>query len=197
MSNRSTKPVLPRAPGGHEAKLVFSEGVALGRPVTVRELDPADPAVQHEVLADVMAEHAAGTITTFIRYKGRHPERWFPQLYPPACDPRVLGFFFPDGTLIGWLTVTSSPAVPGQAVLGMIIRPPYRDAGLGTAALLHVAKHLPAIARDPAATGVFFETQAVNRRVIHVARKLPVAHVGSRVDDLKGGITMLQYSSRR
>ena len=79
----------------------------------------------------------------------------------------------------------------------MIIRPPYRDAGLGTAAILHVAKHLAAITRDPAAADVFFETQAVNRRVIHVARKVRVAPAGSRVDDLKGGVTMLQYSSRR
>ncbi len=196
MSNRSSTPILPRAPGGHEAKLVFSESVTLGRPVTVRELDPADPAVQHEILADVMAEHAAGTITTFVRYKGRHPERWFNQLYPPASHPRVLGFFFPGSTLLGWLTATSSPSVPGQAILGMVIRPPYRDAGLGTAAVLHVAKHLPAITCDPAATDVFFETQAVNRRVIHVARKVRVAPVGSRVDDLKGGITMLQYSSK-
>jgi GNAT superfamily N-acetyltransferase len=144
-----------------------------------------------------MAEHAAGTITTFVRYKGRRPERWFPQLYPPASDARVLGFFFPDGTLLGWLTVSASPAAPGQAVLGMVVRPPYRDAGLGTAAVMHVAKHLAAITRDPAATGVFFETQAGNRRVIHVARKVQVVPAGSRVDALKGSVTMLQYRSRR
>ena len=197
MSDRSSKPVLPRAPGGHEARLVFSEGVTLGRPVTVRELNPADPAVQHEILANVMAEHAAGTITTYIRYKGRHPERWFPQLYPATCKPRVLGFYFPDGTLLGWLTVSTSPAAPGLAILGMVIRPPYRDAGLGTAAVLHVAKHLAAITRDPAVTDVFFETQAGNRRVIHVAHKVQVAPAGSRVDALKGGITMLQFSSKR
>jgi RimJ/RimL family protein N-acetyltransferase len=176
---------------------VFSEGVTLGLPVTVRELDPADPVVQHEILADIMAEHAAGTITTFVRYKGRHPDRWFSQLYPAASRPRILGFFFPDGTLAGWLTITESPAVPGQAVLGMIIRQPFRDAGLGTAAILHVAKHLAAITRDPTITDVFFETQAGNRRVIHVARKVQVAPAGSRVDALKGGITMLAYSSRR
>ncbi len=197
MSIRSPKPVLPRAPGGHEARLVFSEGVTLGRPITIRELDPADDGVAHEVLADVMAEHVTGTITTFVRYKGRHPDLWFSQLYPAASKPRILGFTFPDGTLAGWLTITESIAVPGQAVLGMIIRQPFRDAGLGTAAILHVAKHLAAITRDPAITDVFFETQAVNRRVIHVARKVQVAPAGNRVDDLKGGITMLRYSSKR
>ncbi|MBN2149833.1 MAG: GNAT family N-acetyltransferase [Candidatus Lokiarchaeota archaeon] len=139
MSNRSSRPALPRAPSGHETRLTFSEGVSLGRPVTVRELDPADDAVAHEVLADVMAEHAAGTVTTFVRYRGGHPRRWFDQLYPPACRPRVLGLSFPDGTLLGWITATTSPGAPGQAVLGMVVREPYRDRGLGTAAILHVA----------------------------------------------------------
>ncbi len=196
MSDRSPKPALARVPNGHEARLVFSEGVSLGRPVTVRELDPADDAVAHEVLADVMAEHAAGTLTTFVRYRGVHPRRWFDQLYPPACRPRVLGFFFPDGTLLGWISTTASPAAPGQAVLGMIVRPPYRDAGLGTAAILHVARHLAAIARDPSTTGLFFESEVDNIRVKHVARKVRVARAGTRVDALKGGVVMIQYSTR-
>nr|MDO8084787.1 GNAT family N-acetyltransferase [Candidatus Sigynarchaeum springense] len=196
MSDRSFRPALPRAPNGHEARLAFSEGVSLGRAVIVRELDPADEAVMHEVLSDVMAEHAAGTVTTFVRYKGKHPRRWFSQLYPPHCDPRVLGFFFPDGTLLGWLTVTTSPAAPGQAVLGMIVREPYRDAGLGTAAILHVAKYLHGITRDPAIEGVFFETEEGNRRVFRVARKLRVAPAGTRIDALKGGIMMLQFTSK-
>ncbi|MEX2719651.1 MAG: GNAT family N-acetyltransferase [Candidatus Sigynarchaeota archaeon] len=196
MSDRSPRPALRRAPGGHEARLAFSEGVALGRPVMVRELDPADDAVAHEVLSDVMAEHAAGTITTFVRYRGKHPRRWFDQLYPPSCDPRVLGFFFPDGTLLGWITATRSPAVPGQAVLGMVVRPPYRDAGLGTAAILHVQKHLHRITRDGSMAGVFFETEERNRRVRHVARKLRAAPAGVRIDALKGGAMMLQFTSK-
>ena len=196
MSDRPPKDALPRAAGGHEARLVFSEGVSLGRAITVRELDPADEGVMHEVLSDVMAEHAAGTITTFVRYRGKHPRRWFGQLYPPHCEPRVLGFFFPDGTLLGWLTVTTSPAAPGQAVLGMIVREPYRDAGLGTAAILHVIKHLRDIARDPAIEGVFFETGEGNRRVLRVARKLRVVPAGTRIDALKGGALMLQFTSK-
>ena len=175
---------------------MFSEGVTLGRPIIVRELDPADDAVAHEVLSDVMAEHAAGTITTYIRYRGKHPRRWFDQLYPPSCEPRVLGFFFPDGTLLGWITVTVSPAASGQAILGMIVREPYRDAGLGTAAILHVQKYLRDITRDPAIAGVFFETGEGNRRVLHVARKLRVAPAGARIDALKGGAMMLQFTSK-
>jgi len=196
MSDRSTRPALPRAPNGHEARLAFSEGVSLGRLITVRELDPADESVMHEVLSDVIAEHAAGTVTTFVRYRGKHPRRWFGQLYPPHCEPRVIGFFFPDNTLLGWLTVTTSPAAPGQAVLGMIVREPYRDAGLGTAAILHVAKHLHGIARGASLDGVFFETEEGNRRVFHVARKLRVAPAGTRIDALKGGIMMLQFTSK-
>jgi GNAT superfamily N-acetyltransferase len=197
MSDSLSRLVLPRGPGGHEARLTFSEGVTLGRPVIVRELDPADDCVAHEVLADVMAEHAAGTITTHVRYRGKHPRRWFDALYPAASRPRILGFFFPDGTLAGWLTATTSPAMPGTAVLGMIIREPYRNQGLGTAALLHVEKHLFAIARDPSITRVFFETQAANHRVIHVAKKLQVATTGERPNPFAPAITMIQYASKR
>ena len=197
MSNAIPKLVLPRAPGGHEARLTFSEGVTIGRQIIARELDPADDAVAHEVLTDIMAEHAAGTVTTCVHYRGKHPRRWFDQIYPPSCKPRVLGFFFPDDTLAGWLTVTVAPQLPGHAVLGMIVREPYRNQGLGTAALLHVEKHLAGIARDPSITGVFFETQAGNRRVLHVARKMRVAATGERPNPLAPGITMIQYATRR
>jgi RimJ/RimL family protein N-acetyltransferase len=197
MSKQSSSPVLPRAPGGHEARLTFSEGVTIGRQVLVRELDPADDVVAHEVLTDIMAEHAAGTVTTCVHYRGKHPRRWFDQIYPPSCKPRVLGFFFPDDTLAGWLTVTVAPQLPGHAVIGMIVREPYRNQGLGTAALLHVEKHLATIARDPAITCVFFETQARNHRVVHVAKKLQVVPAGERPNPFAPAITMIQFTTRR
>ena len=52
-------------------------------------------------------------------------------------------------------------------------------------AILHVQKYLCDITRDPAVTGVFFETGEGNRRVLHVARKLRVAPAGARIDALK------------
>jgi RimJ/RimL family protein N-acetyltransferase len=195
MSNHSPDPVLPRAAAGHEAKLTFSEGVLIGRPILVRELDVADEAVAHAVLTDIMAEHVAGTITTPVRYKGKHPRRWFVQIFPDASKPRLLGFFFPDNRFLGWLSITTSPALPGMAVLGVVIRPPYRNLGLGTAAILHVEKHLGTITKDPAIDRFFFETEARNRHVIHIARKLRVGQTGTRVDVLKGGVTMLQFTT--
>lgn len=40
---------------------------------------------------------------------------WLSMIYPVACNPRFIGL----------LSFTTSPAVPGGAILGIIIRWPY------------------------------------------------------------------------
>ena len=44
--------------------------------------------------------------------------------------------------------------------------------------------------------GVFFETGEGNRRVLRVARKLRATPAGTRIDALKGGTMMLQFTSK-
>jgi len=181
--------------GGHEKPLLFQESVNLGRPIIAREIEPWTDAGAHELLSDIMAAHDAGDITTIARYKGKNPRRWLASIYPLTMDPRFIGLFFPDGTLLGWVSFTTSPYLPGKAVLGMVIRPPYQNAGLGTAALLHARKYLQDIMHDTSITGIFFETQEQNARVLAIAKKMKVQNTGRRIDQLKGGAAMLAFTN--
>nr|MDO8115211.1 GNAT family N-acetyltransferase [Candidatus Sigynarchaeota archaeon] len=208
MSEQSTQPTsrfLPTddpklslliRPGGHEKPLQFQESVNLGRPIIAREIEPWTDAGAHELLSDIMAAHEAGDITTIARYKGKNPRRWLASIYPFAMEPRFVGLFFPDGTLLGWVSFTTSPYLPGKAVLGMVIRPPYQNAGLGTAALLHAKKYLRDIMRDASITDIFFETQEDNARVLAIAKKMKVQNTGRRIDQIKGDIAMLAFTNK-
>ncbi len=93
--------------------------------------------------------------------------------------------------------MTESTAGRSRPTLGrpITVRDPADDCVAHE--VLHVVKHLATITRDPTIADVFFETRAGNRRVVHVARKLSVLPAGTRVDQLKGGITLMQYSSKR
>src|SRR5271157_1098231 len=139
---------IPTIPGGHSKSLIFTEGVNLGQQVVAREIDATTETGAHEILCDIMAAHEAGDIHTIARYKCKNPLRWLSMIYPPACTPKFIGLFFPGGTLLGWLSFTTSPSMPGKAIVGAIIRAPYRNAGLGTAAMLHTQKYLHDIMQD-------------------------------------------------
>jgi len=182
-------------PGGHEKPLLFQESVNLGRPIIAREIEPWTDAGAHELLSGIMAAHEAGDITTIARYKGKNPRRWLASIYPFAMEPRFVGLSFPDGTLLGWVSFTTSPYLPGKAVLGMVIRPPYQNAGLGTAALLHAKKYLQDIMKDKTIMSIFFETQEQNARVLAIAKKMKVRTAGWRIDQVKGGVAMLAFTN--
>jgi len=186
---------IPLVAGGHAKPLVFTEGVALGQHVMAREIDATTETGAHEILSDIMAAHEAGDIHTIARYKCKNPLRWLSMIYPPACTPKFIGLFFPGGTLLGWLSFTTSPSMPGKAIVGAIIRAPYRNAGLGTAAVLHARKYLHDIMHDSAISGIFFDTQVRNTRVIAIARRIKAVEAGRRVDQLRGGETMVSFTS--
>lgn len=186
---------IPLVAGGHAKPLVFSEGVALGQHVIAREIDATTKTGAHEILSDIMAAHEAGDIHTIARYKCKNPLRWLSMIYPAACTPRFIGLFFPDGTLLGWMSFTTSSSMPGKAIIGAIIRPPYRNAGLGTAAMLHTQKYLHDIIQDDSIVGIFFDTQARNGRVIAIARRIKAVESGRRVDQLRGGEMMVSFTS--
>jgi|SRR5271157_125304 len=193
--NNNVPDEIPTIPGGHAKPLVFSEGVSLGQHVILREIDATTETAAHEILSDIMAAHQAGDIHTTARYKCKNPLRWLSMIYPAACNPRFIGLLFPCGTLLGWLSFTTSPSMPGKAIIGAIIRPKYRIAGLGTAAMLHAQKYLHDIVKDENITGIFFDTQARNARVMAIARRIMAVEAGRRVDELRGGEIMVSFTS--
>jgi len=186
---------VPLVLGGHAKPLVFSEGVNLGQAVVAREIDATIETAAHEILSDIMAAHEAGDIHTIARYKCKNPLRWLSIIYPVACNPHFIGLFFLGGTLLGWLSFTTSPSIPGKAIIGAIIRPPYRNAGLGTAAIIHAQKYLHDIMKDDAITGIFFDTQERNARVLAIARRIRAVEAGRRIDELRGGEAMVSFTS--
>src|SRR5271157_3641063 len=180
---------------GHAKPLVFSEGVLLDQHLVAWEIDATTETGAHEILSDIMAAHDAGDIHTTARYKCKNPLRWLSMIYPSACNPRFIGLFFPGGTLLGWMSFSTSPSMPGKAIIGAIIRPRYRNAGLGTAAMLHAQKYLHDIVKDENITGIFFDTQERNARVLAIARRIKAVEAGRRVDELRGGETMVSFTS--
>jgi len=186
---------VPIIPGGHAKPLVFLEGVSLGQQVIAREIDATTETGAHEILSDIMAAHEAGDIHTIARYKCKHPLRWLSMIFPAACNARFIGLFFPDGKLLGWLSFSTSPSIPGKAIIGAIIRPEYRNAGLGTAAMLHAQKYLHDIMKSDAITGIFFDTQARNARVLSIAKRIKAVEQGRRVDQMRGGEIMVSFTS--
>ncbi|HME56454.1 MAG TPA: GNAT family N-acetyltransferase [Candidatus Lokiarchaeia archaeon] len=186
---------IPLVFGGHAKPLVFSEGVNLGQHVVAHEIDATTETAAHEILSDIMAAHQAGDIHTTARYKCKNPLRWLSMIYPAVCNPRFVGLFFPGDTLLGWLSFSTSPSMPGKAIIGAVIRPKYRNAGLGTAAMLHAQKYLHDIVRDESITGIFFDTQERNARVMAIARRIKAVEAGRRVDELRGGEIMVSFTS--
>jgi GNAT superfamily N-acetyltransferase len=165
---------------GHVAMLMFGEGVTLGRKVVVQQLDLANEATLDAILTDIQAAAAEGIIAGRTRYKGKHPDRWLELIYPRCYRPAFLGAFFPDGTLLGWVSMLRTK--PDSVQLGSIIRPPYRNHGLGSALVLHAWRYAAEIYGDPAITGIAFVTRETNAPVLAIAKKHHLALVQTLVD---------------
>jgi ribosomal protein S18 acetylase RimI-like enzyme len=163
---------------GHEMPLDSTKELRLGRSVHVRELDHGTDGVAHELLSDLMAARDAGEIETMVRYKGKNQMRWLAMVYPEAATPRFLGFFDDGGTLLSWASLTTSPSFPGEAILGAIIRPPYRNLGLGTAMVQHCRRFARAVLGDASLVDLFLTTTPANARVLRIVEKLGMHSTG-------------------
>jgi ribosomal protein S18 acetylase RimI-like enzyme len=177
---------------GHRAPLLFEEGVTLGRKVIVQQLDLASEAVKDAILTDVQAAANEGTVARRTRYKGKHATKWLEMIYPAVFRPVFLGAFFPDGTLLGWVSMLRTEPTNDHALLGAVIRPPYRNHGLGSALVLHAWRHAAEIYGDPSIMGIAFETQETNAAVMAIAKKHHLAFVSERVDE--SGATPVRYA---
>ena len=93
-----------------------------------------------------------------------------------------LGAFFPDGTLLGWVSMLRMEPAADHVQLGAVIQPPYRNHGLGSALVLHAWRHAAGIYGDPAITGIAFVTRETNAPVLAIATKHHLALVQTVVD---------------
>ncbi len=179
-----TRP-MPLVAGGRDEALDGWDERALGFAVRVREVDHRAEAASREILADVMAGRAEGTFSSDIHYKGRREGYWMQCLSPDVLGPRYFGLFSSAGVLLGWFSLTFTLSRPELATLGIMVKAPWRDRGLGTAAIRHaIARKDSMLARPIGA--LLVTTKPDNGRVIHIARKLGLHDLGMVVDGATG-----------
>jgi len=100
---------VPLVAGGRDEPLDGWREATLGFQVRVKEIDHRADAAAREILNDVMAEQAAGTIDSAIRYHGRRERYWMQCLASDALGPGYFGLFSqPSGALLGWFSLMST-----------------------------------------------------------------------------------------
>ncbi len=171
--------------GGHDEVLAGIDEARLGFPVHVLEIDHHDPATAHEVLIDVMAGQAAGTFAPFIHYKGKRHGFWMGCLTPEALLPKYFGLFSPAGELVGWFSLAFTVGRPDLASLGIVIKEPWRDKGIGTAAVRHAVALKDSLLARPIGT-LLVTTKNDNVRMLCIARTVGLHDLGEIVDSGKG-----------
>ncbi|HME53390.1 MAG TPA: GNAT family N-acetyltransferase [Candidatus Lokiarchaeia archaeon] len=167
---------------GHGVPLFSTQEPRLGGAVHVRELDHANERVAHEILTDIMTARAAKEIDTLARYKGKKPLWWLGTVYPEAATPRFLSLFNEQGTLLGWAALSTTPSLPKCAVLGAIVRPPFRNFGLGWAIVEHCRKYAREVLDDTTLADLFFDTREQNTQVLRIVEKVGMTPARERVD---------------
>jgi RimJ/RimL family protein N-acetyltransferase len=167
--------------GGHDVPLAGIDEARVGFPVRVREIDHRDEATAHEVLTDIMAGQAEGTFDCSIHYKGKRPGYWMGCLSPEVLAPKYLGLFSPAGELLGWFSLTFTLGRPDLASLGIVVREPWRDKGIGTAATRHAVALKGTLLARPIGT-LLITTKASNVRMMRIARKVGLHDLGKITD---------------
>ncbi len=167
--------------GGHDAALAGIDEARVGCPVRVREVDHHDGATAHEVLSDVMAGRAAGTFDSDVHYKGKRAGFWMQCLTPDALLPKYFGLLSPAGELLGWFSLTFTLGRPDMASLGIVVREPWRDRGIGTAAVRHAVALKDSLLARPIGT-LLVTTKASNARMLRVVQKVGLLDLGEVVD---------------
>jgi GNAT superfamily N-acetyltransferase len=171
--------------GGHDALLAGIDEARVGYPVRVRDIDHRDGATAHEVLSDVMAGRAAGTFDCDIHYKGKRAGYWMQCLTPDALSPRYFGLFSPAGDLLGWFSLTFTLGRPDMASLGIVVREPWRDKGIGTAAVRHAVALKGTLLARPIGV-LLVTTKESNARMLRVVQKVKLHDLGEFVDSGTG-----------
>ncbi len=181
----SPRGTLAAVAGGHDEMLAGIDEARVGFAVRVREIDHRDPATAHEVLADVMAGQAAGTFAPVVHYKGKRVGFWMQCLTPDALAPKYFGLLSPAGELLGWFSLTFTFNRPELASLGIVVREPWRDKGIGTAATRHAVALKDTLLVRPIGT-LLVTTKGNNGRMMHIAKKVGLHDLGEIVDSGKG-----------
>ncbi|MEX2753938.1 MAG: GNAT family N-acetyltransferase [Candidatus Sigynarchaeota archaeon] len=135
-----------------------------------------------------MAEHAAGTFVTAIRYRGRREGYWMQCLSPDVLSPKYFGLLSPAGTLLGWFSLAFTVGRRDWASFGIVIKPPWRDKGLGTAATRHALARKDVLLARPAGV-VINTTRETNARMLRIAAKLGLHDQGMIFDAGRGAST--------
>jgi GNAT superfamily N-acetyltransferase len=167
--------------GGHDALLAGIDEARVGFPVRVREIDHHDEATAHEILTDVMAGREAGTFDCDIHYRGRRPGFWMGCLTPDVLAPRYFGLFSPAGVLLGWFSLAFTLRRPDLASLGIVVREPWRDRGIGTAATRHAMAQKDSLLARPIGA-MIVTTRESNARMMRVVRKVGLHDLGEFTD---------------
>nr|MDO8113137.1 GNAT family N-acetyltransferase [Candidatus Sigynarchaeota archaeon] len=188
---------LQSLPGGLDVLLVPGEQSRVRQAVWLRELDHETDEVAHAILSDIMAEDAAGTLKAYVRYRGKNPQRWLAQVFPPMFKPRFLGLFLDDGTLAGWISLVIAYDMPNSAGLGIIIHEALRSKGLGTAVVKYCIDNTAAIMHDPGITCLFYATTEQNAPMCTVSAKAGMQPLGKRADTLRPGYEMIWFASKK
>jgi ribosomal protein S18 acetylase RimI-like enzyme len=178
-ADRSSK--IAAVAGGHDALLAGIDEARVGFPVRVREVDHRDEATAHEILVDIMAGQAAGTFACSIHYKGKRTGFWMQCLSPDVLVPKYFGLFSPAGELLGWFSLTFTLGRPDLATFGIVVREPWRDRGIGTAATRHAVALKDTLLARPIGT-LLVTTKASNVRMMRIARKVGLYDLGEITD---------------
>jgi hypothetical protein len=83
--------------------------------------------------------------------------------------PRYFGLFSPAGDLLGWFSLTFTLGRPDMATLGIVVREPWRDRGIGTAATRHAVALKDSLLSRPVRT-LLETTKASNGRVLRIVQ---------------------------
>lgn len=169
------------AAGGYDAALAGIDAARVGCAVRVRQLDHHDEGMAHEILTDIMAGQAARLFSSSIRYKGKRPGYWLGCVAPEALAPRYFGLFSPAGELVGWFSIMFTLARPDLASFGILLRPPWRDKGIGTAATRLAVAGKDVLLARPIGT-LLVMTSNNNARMLRIVEKIGLVDLGSLHD---------------
>jgi RimJ/RimL family protein N-acetyltransferase len=105
---------------------------------------------------------------------------------PEVLCPRYFGLISPAGVLLGWFSLMHTLTRPEIATLGIVIREPWRDKGIGTAATRLAVERKGSLLAKPIET-LLVTTKASNVRMMRVVAKVGLHDLGEIVDSGSGG----------
>ncbi|MHA1792339.1 MAG: hypothetical protein ACTSVI_06815 [Promethearchaeota archaeon] len=171
--------------GGYKNKLELIKPDLFENDITIAELDLENEDTLDGILKDIISEMQEGTIYVKTRYKGKNPKRWFSLLYPSILEPKFLGAFKEDDTLLGWMSLNRSIVKKSRINLGAIIKKEYRNRGLCSSMGLHVKENINIImTKPPNIDEFFFATTEDNKRIVKIAKNMQLFSIKAPTDEI-------------